>query len=159
MTDPLAPFKSNAILLRSYVRIYGRRNKCTSPGRSRYNYSGVDHHPLVAGQPILDAADAQAIDAEYSKRSKCPQCTVQYERSKNSTIEPIFKYGVCTLCSAQPAVGGRLGGRAPRNAGVVGRVEPELRDLQFRPWLLTRPSAMICPYTCPCAHTRYCCPL
>ena len=30
-----------------------------------YNYSGKDHHPLVAGQPILDAQDAALIDQEY----------------------------------------------------------------------------------------------
>ena len=35
-----------------------------------YNYSGKDHHPLVAGQPILDAADAASIDEEYSKRMR-----------------------------------------------------------------------------------------
>eukprot|EP01051_Picozoa_sp_SAG22_P001741 SAG22_NODE_72_length_22344_cov_95.586559_8_plen_259_part_00 len=35
-----------------------------------YNYSGKDHHPLVAGQPILDTADAAGIDEEYSKRMR-----------------------------------------------------------------------------------------
>ena len=39
-------------------------------GEPWYNYSGVDHHPLVAQQPILSTADAQAIDVEYAKRMR-----------------------------------------------------------------------------------------
>jgi hypothetical protein len=35
-----------------------------------YNYSGLDHHPLVAAQPPLSDADAAGIDAEYSKRMR-----------------------------------------------------------------------------------------
>ena len=35
-----------------------------------YNFSGFDHHPLVARQPILDDADAAAIDQEYSLRMR-----------------------------------------------------------------------------------------
>eukprot|EP00041_Stephanoeca_diplocostata_P003934 m.39508 g.39508 ORF g.39508 m.39508 type:complete len:609 (-) comp14720_c0_seq1:149-1975(-) len=33
-----------------------------------YNYSGLDHHPIVARQPILSEKDAAGIDIEYSKR-------------------------------------------------------------------------------------------
>jgi len=35
-----------------------------------YNFSGTDHHPLVAGQPILDASDAASIDEEYASRMR-----------------------------------------------------------------------------------------
>ena len=55
----------------------------------------------MAGQPILNAADAKAIDAEYSKRSKCSQCTLPYECSQNSTIQPIINTlsVLCAVCS------------------------------------------------------------
>ena len=33
-----------------------------------YNYSALDHHDLLANQPILDEKDAAGIDTEYSKR-------------------------------------------------------------------------------------------
>jgi hypothetical protein len=33
-----------------------------------YNYSALDHHEILANQPIINDADARAIDAEYAKR-------------------------------------------------------------------------------------------
>ena len=36
----------------------------------RYNYSGVDHHPLVAGQPAFTEQDATAIEQEYALRMR-----------------------------------------------------------------------------------------
>lgn len=42
----------------------------TSLYNIRYNFSGTDHHPLVAGQPILDASDAASIDEEYASRMR-----------------------------------------------------------------------------------------
>jgi len=41
-----------------------------APRTRHYNYSGADHHPLVAQQPILNDADAQSIDTEYSMRMR-----------------------------------------------------------------------------------------
>lgn len=41
-----------------------------APRTVHYNYSALDHHPLVAQQPILDAADAASIDNEYSMRMR-----------------------------------------------------------------------------------------
>lgn len=35
-----------------------------------YNFSATDHHPLVAGQPILDERDVSGIDAEYANRMR-----------------------------------------------------------------------------------------
>ena len=35
-----------------------------------YNFSAKDHHPLVAGQPILNEEDAASIDAEYADRMR-----------------------------------------------------------------------------------------
>lgn len=35
-----------------------------------YNYSAKSHHPLVAGQPILDEDDAAGIDDEYARRMR-----------------------------------------------------------------------------------------
>lgn len=41
-----------------------------APRTVHYNYSAVDHHPLVANQPILNDADAKSIDQEYSMRMR-----------------------------------------------------------------------------------------
>ena len=38
------------------------------PRTPHYNYSGTDHHALIANQPILTDADAAGIASEFSKR-------------------------------------------------------------------------------------------
>ena len=44
--------------------------KLTAPITPHYNYSGLDHHPLIANQPILNAADAAGINDEYASRMR-----------------------------------------------------------------------------------------
>lgn len=42
----------------------------TAPITPHYNYSALDHHALIATQPILNAADAAIINQEYARRLK-----------------------------------------------------------------------------------------
>ena len=55
-----------------------------------YNYSGADHHRLVAEQPVLSAADAQGIDAEYAKRMRS---LLSVDDMVLALFETLQKYG------------------------------------------------------------------